>query len=91
MLDYLKINRMYYGYFRGVADLKANTVFIKDYLAYFDIQSMIRDGTQTLTQKSFQRSGDKDIIEFRNVSLNILCQMYLHLKILILLLNPANG
>ena len=56
------------GIFRGVADLKANTVFIKDYLAYFDIQSMIQDGRQTLPEKSLQRSGGKDIIEFRNVS-----------------------
>ena len=50
--------------FRGFTDIKTNTRYVEDYLAYFDIPQTMFVGTKSVCN----HVNDETIIEFRNVS-----------------------
>ncbi|MBR4336285.1 MAG: ABC transporter ATP-binding protein, partial [Clostridia bacterium] len=55
--------------FAVTADIKYNTPFIRDYLAYFDIPVKMYQGTIPVEKRYFCEGGDNDYeIEFQNVS-----------------------
>lgn len=57
------------SYFNVFADIKYNTPFVEDYLAYFDIPQKMYQGTIPVEKRAFCDSGDNDYeIEFCNVS-----------------------
>ena len=57
------------GYFNVFADIKYNTPFVEDYLAYFDIPQKMYQGTIPVEKRAFCDGGDNDYeIEFCNVS-----------------------
>ncbi len=57
------------SYFQVFSDIKYNTPFVDDYLAYFDIPSKMYLGTIPVEKRAFCDGGDNDYeIEFRNVS-----------------------
>jgi len=57
------------SYFSVFADVKYNTPFVEDYLAYFDIPQKMYQGTIPVEKRCFCDAGDNEYeIEFRNVS-----------------------
>lgn len=57
------------SYFNVFADIKYNTPFVEDYLAYFDIPQKMYQGTIPVEKRAFCDGGDNDYeIEFCNVS-----------------------
>ena len=58
------------GYlFQHVNDIKANTPFIEDYLAYLDIPRKMYQGTLPIEKRAFCEGGDYNYkIEFKDVS-----------------------
>lgn len=57
------------SYFAVFGDIKYNTPFVEDYLAYFDIPQKMYQGTIPVEKRAFCDDGDNDYeIEFCNVS-----------------------
>ena len=57
------------SYFNVFSDIKYNTPFVEDYLAYFDIPQKMYQGTIPVEKRAFCEGGDNDYeIEFRDVS-----------------------
>ncbi len=57
------------SYFNVFADIKYNTQFVEDYLAYFDIPQKMYQGTIPVEKRALFDSGDNEYeIEFRDVS-----------------------
>ena len=51
------------GIFRGITNIKTNTRYVDDYLAYFDIPQTMQEGTRSV----YNNINNKYIIEFHNV------------------------
>lgn len=57
------------SFFAVTADIKYNTPFVRDYLAYFDIPVKMYQGTIPVEKRYFCEGGDNEYeIEFQNVS-----------------------